>query len=218
MSETLIFVIIEALFILICVLAHKAVIKEWGENHNKINIALVVYIASYELTALYRIISIVQPEFNIVFGEALTIIHILSMISLCLQLGFLFYIKKQRKLYSSPIIIAFYIGAGLMIVDSALIFIVYAASSAIITFIFLIQEGKKNNNGLAIGLGVFIIIFGMSSMIKVLILQAIVQLISVVILLAGTSRFIDKFMLLDKEKELKISNVWISRMVIKKEG
>jgi len=47
------------------------------------------------------------------------------------------------------------------------------------------------------------------------ILAAIMSLVSLILWYAGSSGFIDKYLLIDKTEKLKLQNVWISKVIIK---
>lgn len=61
-------------------------------------------------------------------------------------------------------------------------------------------------------LGVFILVNGIALNIRGLV-GIIIRLVAMVILFAGTSGFVDKYLLIDKKEKIRLQNVWISKIV-----
>ena len=61
-------------------------------------------------------------------------------------------------------------------------------------------------------LAVFILVNGIALNVRGL-AGIIIRLVAMVMLFAGTSGFVDKYLLIDKVEKLRLQNVWISKIV-----
>ena len=100
---------------------------------------------------------------------------------------------------------------GILLISSMLVFVIFDS-------IFLIR-GIKNKDGLIFSFGLFILITSFNLFVVLgedtfLIFQ-IITIVSVLVLLVGTTGLIDKYIFYDREKLEKIKNNWASKMVSK---
>ena len=80
----------------------------------------------------------------------------------------------------------------------------------------MLREGSKSRNGLAFGLGLFFLIYGMSKMIQIEIISYILRIIGGIVTTLAVIGFFEKFVFVDKEQEEKMKGAWISKLVEKK--
>jgi hypothetical protein len=150
---------------------------------------------------------------DVFFGENLSINGIISLIILLIPIQFLLYLKEWKRYYYLPLIFAFYSLYNLYFVPDNTIFRVSSIVLGAIAFVILIFNGIRRRNGVSISIG-FIFLYGLAySETLTLLTGAISRLIGVLVLLLGTSGILDKFVLIDDEKEEKIKNTWIAKMV-----
>ncbi|TXT58436.1 MAG: membrane protein of unknown function [Promethearchaeota archaeon] len=152
---------------------------------------------------------------NLRIGEGLKITLLFAVITTSIEFDFVLYLKRKTKLYSLPAISGFFIGAGLLLFNATMAFIIFGAVISSFTFIILTIEGKRNENGLLFGLGIFFLIYGFAQMAQFLVIIGTFHLLSIIVLIIGTSGFFNRNILINKEEEEKIKNVWISKMTIR---
>lgn len=213
MLEFVIYLGLEAVFIIFSISIQRYFLRDWKVTRNKIPYALFFFMMAYIASAIFSVLSGILPPITI--GARLNLIYINALVIFAIVLNLIFYFLRLKKLYSLPVLISFYVGFGLVLVDSNTAFIIMASSISFLGSIVFIIEGKRNRNGLALTLGIFITIYGFSEISSSLIITGILRLIAVIILSAGASGFIDRYFLVDEQEENKIKNVWIARMVSK---
>ena len=119
-------------------------------------------------------------------------------------------------MYWLPLVTALYIGFGLYINESLLFFITYAVVIGFIIPVILLREGRKTRNGLAFGLGIFFLIYGLGKMIQVPIVPEILRIVGIIIATLAVLEFFDKHLFHDKEEKERIQSAWISKLTDKK--
>ena len=216
MIELNISVFLEISFIFLSILAEIPLIKSWLKRRNRIDVAILILLGSLQLSSIFRIIFAIDLYPNLLFGELLSVLYILSLIVLTIEVDFLFYLKDWKRFYSFPVVISFYTGLGLFLVDFIYVYILYTIVVALSSFILFLKEGKKNKNGLALSLGLFIMVYGIAIIFMDPFISSLLHLISMILLFLGTSGTFDKVFPVDEEEEQKIKNVWVSSMVSKK--
>ncbi|MFX1501372.1 MAG: hypothetical protein ACFFDH_10470 [Promethearchaeota archaeon] len=208
----------EVIYFTLGILAMITTLKRWIENKNRILIAISVYIAAVLIRSFIDImIYITGFTLDIKLAGTLTIGQVIGNLLFIIQLEFIFFLKKYPKFYSFPVIIAFYLIFGRILVDSAIPFIMYAMLVSYSSAYFLIRDGKKRHNGLAIGMGLFFLMWGLGQTIgpnsEVVFLTF--RLIAMLTLFAGTRGFYEKYVWPNQEIEQKIMNTWITKLVAK---
>ena len=141
--------------------------------------------------------------------------NIIGNVLFIIQLEFMFYLQKLTKFYTLPPIIAFYLMAGRVIVDSIIPFIIYAIIVGYGSAYFLIREGRQKRNGLAVGMGLFFLFWAIGQTIPVETVFVISRVIAMISLYLGTKGFYEKYVFVDVQEEEKIVSTWISKVVVK---
>jgi hypothetical protein len=164
------------------------------------------------------IIYITGFTLDVALAGTLTIGMVIGNILFVIQLEFMFFLKKYPKFYSFPIIIAFYLIIGRILVDSMMPFVLYAMLVSYSSAYFLIRDGKRRHNGLAIGMGLFFLLWGLGQTIGPTTEAIFIsfRLAAMLTLFAGTRGFYEKYVWPNQEQEQKIMNAWITKLVVKK--
>lgn len=208
--------IVELVYFIIGLIAVFTMIKNWKMNSNRMLIAISIYIVA---VLVRSIIDIAIYSFNlnidIQVSGGLTIGMVLAFILFTIQLEFMFYLKGLPKLYTLPLIISLYLALGRVLVDTAMPFIIYAMIVSYGSAYFLIKDGRKSRNGLAIGMGLFFLIYGLGQTFQVEILFVSLRLVAMIALLLGTRGFYEKYVFVNVEEEQKIMGTWIAKLVVK---
>lgn len=210
------FLIIEIAYFVLGVISVITMIKHWKMNSNRMLIAVSIYIIAILFRSIIDI-AIYSFDLNIDVKVAggLTIGMIMGFILFTIQLEFLLYLKDLPKLYSLPVITSLYLALGRTLVDTSMPFIIYAMIVSYGSAYFLIKDGRKSRNGLAIGMGLFFLIWGLGSTFQVETLFVILRLVAMVALLLGTRGFYEKYVFVNVEEEQKIMGTWIAKLVLK---
>lgn len=210
------FLIIEIAYFILGVISVITMIKHWKMNSNRMLIAVSIYIIAILFRSIIDI-AIYSFDLNIDVKVAggLTIGMIMGFILFTIQLEFLLYLKDLPKLYSLPVITSLYLALGRTLVDTSMPFIIYAMIVSYGSAYFLIKDGRKSRNGLAIGMGLFFLIWGLGSTFQVETLFVILRLVAMVALLLGTRGFYEKYVFVNVEEEQKIMGTWIAKLVLK---
>jgi hypothetical protein len=153
---------------------------------------------------------------DLTFGARLSFSNIFALMIFNIQSTFILYLKNLKKLYTLPYIASFYIGFGLIVSNTLIALIFYATLIGLVIPLVLLREGSKSRNGLAFGLGLFFLIYGVSKMIQIEIISDILRIIGGIVTTLATIGFFEKFIFLDKEQEEKMKGAWISKLVEKK--
>jgi len=158
------FLIIEITYFIMGLMTIITTLKHWKTNKNKMLIAVSVYIAAILVRSIIDVaVYALEFDIDIQVAGGLTIGMIMGFILFTIQLEFMFYLMDLPKLYTLPIIISSYLIIGRILVDSAWPFIIYAMITSYGSAFFLIKDGRKSRNGLAIGMGLFFLIWGLGS-------------------------------------------------------
>jgi len=210
------FLLIEAIYFVLGILAMINTLRSWRENKNRVLIAISIYVGAVLLRSLIDIF-IYSADFNldIILGGYLSLGMVIGNILFIIQVEFMFYLKKLTKLYTLPIIINFYIIMGRILVDSIIPFIIYAMIVSYVSAYNLIKDGRKKRNGLAIGMGLFFLLYGLGQTINIEIIFVIFKTVAMLALYLGTRGFYEKYVWPDEKMEEKILTTWISKLVIK---
>ncbi len=214
MSDTFV-LLMQIIYISFCALSIFQVRKKWREDKNKMYLIIILYIVTLVLVSLIYIIAIFT-EFNtsIVIGGNLTVGLALAFFNNAIQVEFVLFLRKYNKLYTLPLIATFYIAFGLFLNSSTIIFILY---SLVVGFGFsslLIRDGKKQRNGLAMGMGIFFLIYGIGAMLGNVMLLDIFRVVGVVVFFVSSTGFFEKYVFVNEEIEERIMKTWISKLVV----
>lgn len=210
------FLVIEIAYFILGILTILTTIRHWKTNKNRMLIAVSIYIAAVLVRSIIDMaVYGFSFDIDIKVAGGLTIGMIMGFTLFTIQLEFMFYLMDLPKLYTLPIIVSTYLLMGRILVDSATPFIIYAMITSYGSAFFLIKDGRKSRNGLAIGMGLFFLIWGLGSTFQVETLFVILRLVSMVALLLGARGFYEKYVFVNVEEEQKIMGTWIAKLVIK---
>lgn len=208
------FLIFEIMNLTIAFLAIINTIKNWKENKNRILIAISVYLAAVIFYGFFSI-TIYAFDFSLdaLIVGYLTLGQILGHFLFIVQLEFMLYLKKRSRFYTLPFVIAFYIIVGKIMIESSLAFIIYATIVSYGSAYFLIKDGRSRRNGLAIGMGLFFLSWGLGQTFQVETVFIAFKLIGIIALYLGTRGFYEKYVFINVKEEKRIVNTWISKLV-----
>jgi hypothetical protein len=210
------FLVIEISYFIMGIITIITTMKSWKTNKNRMLLAVSVYISAILVRSFIDIgIYAFGFDIDITVAGGLDIGIIMGFILFTIQLEFMFYLMDLPKLYTLPIIITTYLMIGRILVDSNIAFIAYAMITSYGSAFFLIKDGRKSRNGLAIGMGLFFLIWGLGSTFQIEILFVILRLVAMVALLLGTRGFYEKYVFVNVEEEQKIMGTWIAKLVVK---
>ncbi len=210
------FLIAEIAYFVLGVISVSTMIKHWKMNSNRMLIAVSIYIIAVLFRSIIDI-AIYSFDLNIDVKVAggLTIGMIMGFILFTIQIEFLLYLKDLPKLYTLPLFSSFYLALARVLVDSTMPFIIYAMIISYGSAYFLIKDGRKSRNGLAIGMGLFFLFWGLGSTFQIEILFVALRFTAMVALLLGTRGFYEKYVFINVEEEQKIMGTWIAKLVVK---
>ena len=198
------------------VLALSNIITNWKQNKNRILIAISIYLISVLLRSIIdMVIYLLDINLDVKFIGYLPIGQILANLLLVIQLEFMFYLKKLTKFYSFPPVMAFYILVGRVLVDSGFVFIIYITIATFGSAYFLIKDGRSKRNGLAVGMGLFFIMWGVGQMIPIPMVLEVFKVTGMIAMYLGTRGFYERYIFVNVQEEEKIISTWISKLVVK---
>lgn len=215
MSDIWLSLILEIVFLIFCVLTILIILRTYLEIKESVYLALMVFFAAMLFNSIFRLANLFFFNLDLVLGIRLSLSNIIALLIFSIQLRFFFYLKKLKKLYWLPLVASFYIGFGLFINDSLILFISYAVIIGFIIPVILLREGRKTRNGLAFGLGLFFLIYGLGKMLQVPIVPEILRIIGIIISTLAVLEFFDKHLFQDKEEKERIQSAWISKLTSK---
>ena len=208
--------IVEIAYFIMGIMTILTTIKQWKMNKNRMLIAVSIYIAAVLVRSIIDMaVYAFSFDIDIQVTGSLTIGMIMGFILFTIQLEFMFYLMNLPKLYTLPVIVSTYLLIGRILVDSAMPFIIYAMITSYGSAFFLIKDGRKSRNGLAIGMGLFFLIWGLGSTFQIEVLFVSLRLVAMVALLLGTRGFYEKYIFVNVEEEQKIMGTWIAKLVVK---
>ena len=216
MSDIVIFLILEVVFLIFCIITILIILKTYFEIRESIYLGLMVFFVAMLFNSIFRITNLFFIELDLVIGAKLSLSNIIALLIFTIQLRFFLYIKKLKKLYWLPLIASFYIGFGLFVNVSLVFFISYAVVIGFVIPIILLREGRKTRNGLAFGLGLFFLIYGLGKMLQVPFIPEILRIIGIIVSTLAVLEFFDKYIFHDKEEKERIQSAWISKLTTDK--
>jgi hypothetical protein len=216
MSDLLLSLVLEIIFLIFCVTTILIIIRTFLEERERIYVGLIIFFAAMLFNSIFRITNLFNLTLDIVLRTRLSFSNMIALVIFDIQLIFFLYLKKLKKLYYLPIVASFYIGFGLYANDSLIFFISYAVVIGFIIPIILLREGRKTRNGLAFGLGLFFLIYGLGKMLQIPIVPEILRIVGIIVSTLAVLEFFDKYLLHDKEEKERIQSAWISKLTAKK--
>ena len=182
MSELLLSLILEIVFLIFCIVTMILILRTYLDIRESIYLGLMLFFAAMLFNSIFRLTNFFSITIDLVFGARLSLSNIIALLIFNIQLRFFFYLKKLKKLYWLPIVASFYIGFGLYVNESLIFFISYAVVIGFIIPIILLREGRKTRNGLAFGLGLFFLIYGLGKMIQIPIVPELLRILGIIVL------------------------------------
>ncbi|MFX0029386.1 MAG: hypothetical protein ACFE8B_09265, partial [Candidatus Hermodarchaeota archaeon] len=162
------YMIIEGLYFIFGLLSINITLNTWKDNKNRILIAISIYmIAVLTKSIIDMLFYLLDLKLDLEIIGYVTIGQIIGNVLFIIQLEFMFFLKKLTKLYTLPFIIAFYLITGRILVDSPIPFIIYAMLVGYGSAYLLIKDGKRKLNGLAIGMGLFFLLWALGQTVPV---------------------------------------------------
>jgi hypothetical protein len=216
MSDILVSLILEIVFLIFCVITILIILRTYLENRESVYIGLMIFFAAMLFNSIFRVTNLFFIELDLVFGARLSFSNIIALIIFDIQLLFFLYLKKLNKFYYLPFVASFYLGFGLFVNDSLIFFISYAVVIGFIIPVILLREGRKTRNGLAFGLGLFFLIYGLGKMLQVPLVPEILRILGIIVSTLAVLEFFDKYLFHDKEEKERIQSAWISKLTAKK--
>ncbi len=208
--------ILEIVYFTIGIMSIFTTLKHWKINKNRMLMAASIYVAAVLVRSVIDIaIYSFDLDIDVQVAGGLSIGMIIGFILFTIQLEFMLYLKDLPKLYTLPLISSFYLALGRVLVDTSMPFIVYAMIVSYGSAYFLIKDGRKSRNGLAIGMGLFFLIWGLGQLFQIEIVFISFRLVAMVALLLGTRGFYEKYVFVNVEEEQKIMGTWIAKLVVK---
>jgi len=210
------FLVVEIIYFTFGILTILKTMKNWKLNKNRMLLAVTVYISAVLVRSIIDMgVYASGFDIDITVAGGLNIGMIMGFILFTIQLEFMFYLMDLPKLYTLPVIITTYLMMGRILVDSSMPFIIYAMITGYGSAFFLIKDGRKSRNGLAIGMGLFFLFWGLGSTFQIEILFVILRLVAMIALLLGARGFYEKYVFVNVEEEQKIMGTWIAKLVVK---
>jgi hypothetical protein len=210
------FLIGEIAYFIMGVISVVTMIKHWKMNSNRMLVAVSIYICAVLVRSIIDVaIYAFDLNIDVLVAGGLTIGMILGFILFTIQLEFLLYLKDLPKLYTLPLVSSFYLALGRTLVDTSMPFIIYAMIVSYGSAYFLIKDGRKSRNGLAIGMGLFFLIYGLGQMFQFEFIFVTTRIVAMIALLLGSRGFYEKYVFVNVEEEQKIMGTWIAKLVVK---
>ena len=212
------YIVMETVYFVLGILAMINTLKDWKQNKNRILIAISTYMT---VVLIFSIINyatyIADLNLDVILFGYVTMGNMIGHILFIIQLEFMFFLKRRNKLYTLPVIISFYIIFGRALVDSSIPFILYAMIVSYGSAYVLIRDGKRRHNGLAVGMGLFFLLWGFGQTLGANMPMTFIsfRIIAMIALYLGTRQFYEKYLWPDSKKEEKIMNTWITKLVVK---
>jgi hypothetical protein len=216
MSDLLLALILEVVFLIFCVITMVIILRTYLDIKESIYLGLMLFFAAMLFNSIFRLTKLFFITLDLRIGAGLSLSNLIALLIFTIQLRFFFYLKKLKKFYWLPLIASFYIGFGLIVNDSLIFFISYAVVIGFIIPVILLREGRKTRNGLAFGLGLFFLIYGLSKMLQIPIVPEILRIAGIIVSTLAVLEFFDKHLFQDKEEKEKIQSAWISKLTAKK--
>ncbi|MHA1803115.1 MAG: hypothetical protein ACTSU4_01115 [Promethearchaeota archaeon] len=194
-------------------------IKKWKSIHNQILLFIICYLIIVIVHAVwqtfYEIFNF-QEIFKLI--DNLTVFNFFYLLLLLFATEIVLYINGWKMLYSIPLIACFFIAYGMIMNESVIVIDYYlgiVVSNAII--LVLIYEGYKNESGTVFSTGIFMFLFGLGFYPNFLFPGILIKFLGSMVLLFGSFGLFERMIFIDEEREQKIKNTWIAKIVDLKE-
>jgi hypothetical protein len=210
------FIISEIIAIVVLILALRPTLKKWKDSKNRMYIAVSFYAVAVIIYSFLTLFSFIyEIDTNIYVIGWVKIGYILGYILFIVQFEFILYLRRLKKFYTLPFVVTFYLVVGNLLSESAMPFIIYAVLLTFIPAYLLLRDGKRNRNGLAIGMGLLFLFWGIGQSIQVPVFFQLCKLLGAISFYLGTIGFYEKYVFPNQEEEAKIMGTWISKLVVK---
>jgi hypothetical protein len=210
------YLIFEVLIIVFGILSLVPVYRNWRDGKNRMYIAIFAYTAGVIGYSLINALTyLLEFDTNVYLVGGLRFGYVLGYILFTIQFEFMLYLRGLIKLYTMPFIASFYLMIGNILNTSVMPFILYAIVVSYTPAYFLLRDGKKKRNGLAFGMGLFFLTWGIGQIIPIGIVMEIFRVIAIFMFFLGTRGFYEKYIFVNQEEEQKIVGTWISKFVVK---
>ena len=210
------YMLFEAFIIVLGVLALVPVFKSWKESKNRMYIAIFAYtIGVIAYSTINLLTYLLEIDTNVYLFGSLRFGYVLGYMLFTIQFEFMLYLRGLTKFYTLPFVIAFYLTLGHMLNTTSMTFVIYAMIVSYTPAYFLLRDGKKKRNGLAFGMGMFFLIWGIGQAIPVALIMGIFRAIAIIMFFLGTRGFYEKYIFVNQEEEQKILGTWIAKFVTK---
>lgn len=206
--------ITELIIISLALICIFPMVKRWEETKNRVYIAISVYMSAI---SSYSVILLLSYIFNIdtkvKFIGYLPIGFFLGYLMFTIQAVFLLYVMGWKRLYSFPFIASFYLCCVNILVDTSIHFIIYAMIISWVPAFFFMRQGRRTRNGIAFGMGLFLLIWGLGQSVPIPIVFQFFRITALCIFYLGVRGFFEKYIFVDEKEETKIKSVWITKFV-----
>lgn len=216
MSDFLVSLTLEIIFLFFSVITIIIILRTYLENRESVYIGLIAFFAAMLFNSIFRVTNLFNITLDLVLGARLSFSNVIALVIFDIQLIFFLYLKKLKKFYYLPIVASFYLGFGLYVDETLIFFISYAVVIGFVIPVILIREGRKTRNGLAFGLGLFFLIYGLGKMLQVPIVPEILRIVGIIVSTLAVLEFFDKYLFHDREEKERIQSAWISKLTAKK--
>ena len=216
MSDLLVSLTLEMIFLFFSVITIIIILRTYLENRESVYIGLISFFAAMLFNSIFRVTNLFNITLDLVLGARLSFSNVIALVIFDIQLIFFLYLKKLKKFYYLPIVASFYLGFGLYVDETLIFFISYAVVIGFVIPVILIREGRKTRNGLAFGLGLFFLIYGLGKMLQVPIVPEILRIVGIIVSTLAVLEFFDKYLFHDREEKERIQSAWISKLTAKK--
>jgi len=206
----------EILVITLMIIALIPCIKRWRDSKNRMYVAVSIYTIAVIIHGGFELMAyILQIDTNIYLVGGLRIGFIIGYLLFLVQFEFMLYLRGLKRFYILPVIITFYLVAGNLLIINAMPFIIYAVLLTYTPAYMLLKDGKRNRNGIAVGMGLFFLFWGLGQTITMPFMFEVFKIIAAITFLLGTKGFYEKYVFPNQEEEQKIIGTWISKFVVK---
>ncbi|MEX2683421.1 MAG: hypothetical protein Q6373_017730 [Candidatus Sigynarchaeota archaeon] len=221
------------IYLILAIIAQVPVSRKRKQGIHSFNKSFQIWLTFTVTMTMCRFFEYIQvinmglPPGSFYIGAALSTWYLIPMLSVMAQLQFVLYIMRKYKFYSVPSILTFFLALGLFQYDNPTAYNVIMIPIAYITPALFLWKGIKNRDGFTFSLGLFSLLdYGipyfihspmrfMAHMGGALIYAPffICALFAVAFLNLGTWGWLDKHVFFDKERERRIKNAWVSRLI-----
>lgn len=198
-------------FLILSLIPQYYIYRKIKKSRNLLNIVVFIYILLIQIFYITDLLTFFESP--LLFGERLTRNNFFLVLICSFELEFFFFLMGYKRFYTFPIISGFYMIFFLILIDSLILLIIYTLFCGLIGSLYLIWQGKHNNNGYILFLGICIFLMGLGFNFLGTFFEQLIHISALFFLVLGTSGFIDKHLMSEKEHIEKIKNAWITKIV-----